>query len=456
MAEVTIRRIEWEALTPEGRQAVVGADRTADTAAARREKKMLKRIARIIKRVRTEGDAALLDYARRFDGVDKVPKTRDPQAPFLVSKREIAASAASLSPAVRTALQVAIKNARSVHRPHLLACQRGPVGDAVNATAGVTVEHHYTPVSSAGLYVPRGKGSFPSMMVMLGVPATLAAVPRITVVTPPAPDGTVDPATLYAADKLGIDTIHAVGGAQAIAALAYGTASIPRADKLYGPGSTYVTLAKQLLAGVVDVGLPAGPSESMIIADASADPRLTALDLMIEAEHGSDSSAYLVTPSAALAAAVTAELQGRIPGIPQPRRTYVTDVLGGNRGGVIICRDIQEAVGIANLLAPEHLKIDTAAPARVARQVQHSGEILIGPHAAFSVANYCTGANAILPTNRAPRTHSGLSVEDFLIRRAHISIDKRGIDNLGKHVEALADYEGFHCHAQAIRDRFPR
>ena len=290
------------------------------------------------------------------------------------------------------------------------------------------------------------------MMIMQGVPATLAGVRDIVVVTPPLPDGTADPATLFVAKRLGITRIYTVGGAQAIAALAYGTASIPRVDKIFGPGSGYVNCARALLHTVVDSGFIAGPSESMIIADSNADPQCTALDLLIEAEHGNDSYAYLVTPSATCADNVIGAIMRIIPRIPEPRRSYVCNVLH-RRGGIIHCADLREAADIVNMFCPEHLKIDTAHPQRVAERIDHAGEILLGRDAAFSIANYCVGANSILPTNRHARTHSGLGVADFLVRAHIISIQRNGLQQLQPHVVALADYEGFYCHAEALRAR---
>jgi histidinol dehydrogenase len=279
-------------------------------------------------------------------------------------------------------------------------------------------------------------------------------VPRIVVVTPPDRGGRCDPATLYAARFCGAHEVYRVGGVQALAALAYGTASIAPVEKFLGPGSQYVTAAKRILASVVDVGLPAGPSESMIIADDSADPRLAALDLLIEAEHGPDSQALLVTHSERMAREVAKLLPGLAAELPEPRRTFVSRVLEGY-GGILIAASAEEAVEIANAVAPEHLQIATRDPLVTLSLVRHAAEILLGQTTPFSLANYAIGANAVLPTGGRARTASPLSVRDFLKYSSVAYLTSPGYDTLRDAAITLADYEGFPAHAKALRERRP-
>jgi histidinol dehydrogenase len=319
---------------------------------------------------------------------------------------------------------------------------------------GVRAGERATPVPSVGLYVPRGRGSFPSSTYMMTVPAAVAGVPRIVVVSPPDAAGRCDPATLYTARLCGAHEIYRVG-VQAIAALAWGTESIRAVVKLLGPGSRYVTAAKRLLAGVVDTGLPAGPTESAIIADASADPVRVALDLLIEAEHGSDSQALLLTPSEALAAEVARLLPGFLAKLPEPRRTFAADTLAGY-GGIVVTADLGEAAGIADEIAPEHLQIATADPLATLALVHHAGEILLGQDTPFSLANYAIGANAVLPTGGTAKAWSALSVRDFMKWTSVAWVTGDGYDALKDQAIVLADYEGFPAHALALRERTRR
>ncbi|MGH2508967.1 MAG: histidinol dehydrogenase, partial [Ktedonobacteraceae bacterium] len=312
-----------------------------------------------------------------------------------------------------------------------------------------------TPITSVGLYVPRGKGSFPSVLYMLAVPASIAGVPRIVVCTPPAPDGSVDAASLVAADLCGVHEIYRVGGAQALAALAYGTASIARVHKLTGPGSGYVAAAKRLLHGTIDVGLPAGPSESLLLADASADPELLARDLLIEQEHGPDSSALLVTPSRAIAEAVLQLLPAKIAALPEPRRTFVHTGLesANGTGAIILTNSIDEAIDFTNEYAPEHLEVQTRDPFSILPRLKNAGEILIGPYTPYSAGNYAVGTNAILPTGGFAHTCSCTSVYDFLKRTGLAYVTAEGYPAISTTVQTLAEFEGFPAHANAVQER---
>jgi histidinol dehydrogenase len=309
-----------------------------------------------------------------------------------------------------------------------------------------------TPVASAGLYVPRGKGSFPSVMLMLSVPARVAGVERIVVVTPPNEQGKADAASLVAAEIAGISEVYAVGGMQAVAGLAYGTETLPKVSKIVGPGSSYVSAAKRLLYGVIDVGLPAGPSEAIILCDETADPRLAALDLLVEAEHGPDSAALLVTHSREVAAEAEKLLAGYIAELPDWRRKFVENVLGGY-GGILLTASLEESIDFVNEYAPEHLEILTADPFSTLNRIRNAGEILLGPYTPIPTSNYCLGLNAILPTGGFARSFSSVSVWDFLKRSGIGYVNRAGYEKLGPTTAVLADYEGFPAHAMAIRKR---
>jgi len=397
--------------------------------------------AAILEDVRINRDKALRSLTLKFDKADITG------LPLMVTEKEYDVAGKILDKKVRDALEYSIENVRTYHRKQL------PQGfESFEVRPGIHAGERLLPIDSAGLYVPRGRGSFPSMLYMLSVPAVEAGVKRVCVVTPPNTDGSVDPACLYAARLCGIKEVYRVGGAQAIAALAFGTESIKPVVKINGPGSAYVTAAKRLLFGKIDVGLPAGPSESIVLADASADPYKAALDLLIEAEHGSDSAALLVTDSIHLAEKVRRHLVSIIENVPEPRKTFLSDVFSGY-GGIIISSDMKEAVEIVNNYAPEHLQIVSESPAETSKLIRNAGEILLGQDTPFSIANYTTGPNAVLPTGGMAKTCSPVSVRDFMKSTSIIRADRKGLESVTPHVTALADYEGFFTHAGALRMR---
>lgn len=398
----------------------------------------------IVSEVRERGDEALRRFTLQFDKAD----LRD--QPIQVSDDEIAAAPEKLSKELTAALEYAVENVRRFH-----ASQLPPESEMATIRSGVIAGERTSPIESAGLYVPRGRGTFPSMLYMLAVPASLAGVENIAVATPPGPDGSVDPACLYAATLCGVHRVYRVGGAQAIAALAYGTESVLRARKIVGPGSAYVAAAKQLVADRADTGLPAGPTESMVLADGGADPETVALDLAIEAEHGLDSAALLVTDDNALAEAVARRLPEIIEKAPEPRRSFLREVFG-NYGGILVAETMAEAIAFVNEYAPEHIKVQTEDPWDTLEAIRNAGEILLGEHAAFSLANYAVGANAVLPTGGYAHTWSPVSVLDFVKRSSVVYVSKQGYRSLRDHVLALADHEGFYMHAQALRERRER
>ncbi len=395
----------------------------------------------VIERVRNEGDAAVVEFARKFDAPNfNADLLRATPEDFAEARR-------SLSPEITSAIEAAHTN---IYRFHVEQMPEPMWFTEVQP--GIMAGEKVTPIASAGLYVPRGKGAFPSVMLMLAAPAMVAGVPRIVVVTPPTPEGKADAASLVAAEVCGVTEVYVVGGMQAIAALAFGTERIPRVDKLIGPGSSYVSAAKRLLYGTVDVGLPAGPSESIILCDEHVDPRLAALDLLVEAEHGSESAAILVTHSEDVAIAVLEALPGYIDELPQWRRDFINNVLS-NYGGVLLTKSLDESIQFVNDYAPEHLEVLTNDPFITLQKLKNAGEILLGHYTPIPTANYCLGLNAILPTGGFARSFSSVSVWDFLKRSGIGYLSPEGYGRLQGITATLADYEGFPAHAMAIRKR---
>lgn len=395
----------------------------------------------VIDRVQTEGDAAVVDYARRFDA-------KDFAAPMLkASPADFAAARAALSPEIIAAIELAHANILTFHEEQMPERMW-----FTEVQPGIMAGEKITPIASAGLYVPRGKGAFPSVMLMLATPAKVAGVPHIVVVTPPRPDGKADDASLVAAQICGVDEVYVVGGMQAVAALAYGTQSIPKVNKIIGPGSSYVSAAKRLLYGTVDVGLPAGPSEAIILTDEHVDPRLAALDLLVEAEHGPESAALLVTHSRAVAEQALAVLPEYIAQLPEWRRAFVTNVLS-SYGGILLTESLEDSIAFVNEYAPEHLEVLVKDPFITLNKIHNAGEILLGELTPIPTANYALGLNAILPTGGFAKTFSSVSVWDFLKRSGVGYLSREGYDRLQGAVATLADYEDFPAHAFAIRKR---
>jgi histidinol dehydrogenase len=325
--------------------------------------------------------------------------------------------------------------------------------------AGVLAGERWAPIPSVACYVPRGKGSFPSVCLMTLVPAVVAKVPRVILITPPGPNGLVDDATLFVARAVGVTEIYKCGGAQAVAAVAFGTATVPKCDKIVGPGSPWVVAAKQLLSRQIDPGPPAGPSEAIVLADSTANPWKAALDLVNESEHGPDSSAFLVTSDTGIADLV----DGYVPKIwerqSESRRAFSRTVLTGRRGGVVLCRDMDEAIAFTNDYAAEHLQVHSADPFSYLERLVNAGEILLGEHAAICLGNFVLGPNAVLPTAGAARTASPLSVYDYLKRTSLVHVTPAGYPPLAEAARTLAEYEGFDGHALAVspwRDSPPK
>ncbi len=396
----------------------------------------------IIEAVRTRGDEALIEYTKAFDRVVLQPGN------LRVSDEEWQRGLAMVTEVMAETLSYAAGNIRRFH-----AAQMPEPIWMMEVDEGIMAGEKVTPISDVALYVPRGKGSFPSVLLMLGTPAVVAGVPRIIVITPPNEKGEVDPAILFAANLLGIKEIYKVGGAQAIAAVAYGTESVPKCAKVIGPGNPYVTAAKRLLAGVIDPGVPAGPSEAIILADEGANPHHVALDLLIEAEHGPDSASLLVTPSLKLADDVEKELIQLINTMESDkRREFATTVLS-RYGGLVEVNSMEEAVDFVNEYAPEHMEVQVREPFALLPQLKNAGEILLGDHTPITLCNFLLGPNAILPTGRNARTISAVSIHDFIKRSSIGYVTKEGFAKVRDLAARFADMEGFETHARAVRER---
>ena len=396
-------------------------------------------VEKIINDVRLHGDKALRELNKRFDKAPGDTAIKVPESHFKEAE-------ALLSQEIKDALEYSVENVRRYHEDQ--------VPDGLHwkeIRPGIMAGERTGPIDSAAFYVPRARGSFPSMLYMMAVPAQIAGVKRIAMASPPDENGRVDPACLYTARLCGVHEVYAMGGAQAWAALAYGSESVQKVDKCLGPGSKYVAAAKRLLGDVLDCGLPAGPSESIILADATPDPVDIARNLLVEAEHGSDSAALLITDSQRLAQEVSINLSKLGDKLPEPRRTFVEDVMSGY-GGILIVKSIEDGAELANRFATEHLQIRTIDPFATLGLITNAGEILLGNNVPFSAANYSVGANAVLPTGGNARTWSGVSVGDFKKRSSVVYMTESGLNDLRSHAAALAEYEGFPAHQRALTD----
>jgi histidinol dehydrogenase len=393
--------------------------------------------------VAAAGDGALCAALRRFDGVEARPDD------LRVGDAELDGAGATLAPELREALDSMISALRAYNERVLRdADWREEIAP------GVRVGEQARPIASAAIYVPCGKGSFPSVMAHLGVPAAVAGVRRVVVLSPPLRStGRVDPAYLYVAAQLGLREVWRVNGPSGIAAAALGSSSIPRVRKIVGPGSPAVTVAQLLGAehGVA-TNMLQGPSESLILADDSADPVLLALDLLTEAEHGPDSAATLVTWSESLAEAVASAAEPRLAALPPEQREYATATLTG-LGGILICADEAEACAFANDYAVEHLQIATADPDATLARIEHAAEILIGQHTPMAAANFTIGVPNTLPSGGFAAVSSGVTVRTFLTTSSLAELTAAGLARVGPPARVIAEYERFPAHVQAIAGR---
>jgi histidinol dehydrogenase len=392
----------------------------------------------ILHAVRTGGDAALRELTLRFDHVD-VADLRVPDA-------DIKAALDRIPPALRQALEVARDNIDAYHR-----IQLHPDGE--HRRAGLTVRELRRPVDRAGLYIPGGRAPLASTVLMTAVPARVAGVAELAMVTPPGPDGAVNPAILAAAAIAGVDEVYVVGGAQGVAALAYGTETIRGVDVIVGPGNMYVATAERLVAQEGAVGVPSaftGPSEVAVVADGSINLDWVAIDLVVQAEHGPDGLSYLITWSEAVAEAVGAAVERFTA--TSPRRAEITSTL--DRGGYTVLVDgPEQAMAVSNVIAAEHLELMVADPESLVALVRSAGAVFTGPWAPASVGDYVAGPSHVLPTARSARFGSALRVDDFCKHIHIVDLDRAGLERLAPHVVAIAEVEGLAAHADSVRMR---
>src|SRR5215212_3784286 len=395
-------------------------------------------VASIIADVRLRGDEALLDYTARFDKVE-LKQIR-------VSEQELRESAAGADERVRRALREAIDNVREFHERQVEESW------SINARSGVQLGQRITPLERVGLYVPGGTAAYPSSVVMNVVPAQVAGVERIIVTTPPR-TLSESPAVAAALVELNVNEVYAVGGAQAIAALAFGTETVPRVDKITGPGNKYVAAAKKLVFGVVGIDAIAGPTEVVIVADETARAEFIAADLLAQAEHGEDASAVLITNSESLVRSVAEEVERQAESLP--RREIVTASLK-DYGAIVLVETLAEACLIVNELAPEHVEIVTSDDEGIAQEIRHAGAIFFGSYTPEAVGDYLAGPNHVLPTSRTARFSSALGVYDFVKRTSLVRYEEQAFARVAESVAVLAECEGLGGHARSAMIRKDR
>jgi len=404
---------------------------------------LVQSVSTIIAAVRSDGDSAVLKYTQSFD--------RRPGASWdelVVGQDQLQEALGAVGDVEREALHAAASRVETYHRQQ---AQRQPSTWSYVDELGNELGQRITPLTRVGVYVPGGQASYPSTVLMTVIPARVAGVQEVCM-TVPMPDGKANRLVLAAAAVAGVDRVFGIGGAQAIAAMAYGTQSIPQVDKIVGPGSAYVAEAKRQVFGPVAIDMIAGPSEILVIADDTADPRWVALDLFSQAEHDASAQAILVTPSEDLLAAVQREIAALLPTLER------ADIIGrslSSRGALIRCRDLSEAAAIANRIAPEHLAINVAQPleAQVLEQVRHAGAIFLGAHSAEVMGDYAAGPSHVLPTFGTARYASPLGVNDFLKASSIIRMDTAGVERVARISAVLARGEGFDGHARAAEAR---
>jgi histidinol dehydrogenase len=424
--------LDWKRLDEDGRASVLRRPAQRDAAG------LLQRTRVIVDDVRARGDAALRDWTERLDGVRLET--------FAVTKQEFDAAAAALSDEQRQALERAIDTVTRFHELQTLPALR------LETAPGVVCERMTVPLEAVGLYVPAGSAPLPSTALMLAVPAKIAGCPIRVMCTPPRPDGTADPAVLVAARLCGIRKVFKLGGAQAVAAMAYGTASVPKVVKIFGPGNSWVTAAKQLVAQDADgaaLDMPAGPSEVLVIADESARPAFVAADLLAQAEHSPDAQVLLVTISRTTAEACVAEVARQLAELP--RKEIAAQAIAESR--VLLVPDINTAMEVCNRYAPEHLILQVTSPRNLLPQVRNAGSVFLGEWTPETMGDYCSGTNHVLPTYGHARAYSGLSVIDFVKRITVQELTADGLRGLGPVARTLARLESLDAHANAVTVR---
>jgi len=424
--------LDWSALDESRRTDVLRRPAQREAAS------LMERAGRIVDEVRTRGDAALRDYTERLDGVRLES--------FAVTEQEFLMAETVLSAEQRTALLRAIDTVTRFHQTQSLEAVR------IETSPGVTCERIIVPLNAVGLYVPAGTAPLPSTALMLAIPARIAGCPVRVMCTPPRPDGAADPAVLTAARLCGIEQVFKLGGAQAVAAMAYGTASVPKVDKIFGPGNSWVTAAKQIVASDAlgaALDMPAGPSEVLVIADASARPAFVAADLLAQAEHSTDAQVVLVTTSREMADACIAEVEKQLAALP--RREIAEQAIAGSR--VILVADLATALDVSNRYAPEHLILQVESPRAWLPRVRNAGSVFLGAWTPETMGDYCSGTNHVLPTYGHARAYSGLSVIDFVKRITVQEVTPAGLADLGVTARTLARLESLDAHANAITVR---
>ena len=402
------------------------------------------RVADILADVEKRGDAAVLEYTQRFDGL-----AASSMAELEITQAELQAALAQITPAQRSALEAAAARVRDYHQRQLEACGRSwSYRDADGTLLGQKV----TPLDRVGIYVPGGKAAYPSSVLMNAIPAHVAGVGEIVMVVP-TPRGERNPLVLAAAYVAGVSRAFTIGGAQAVGALAYGTATVPRVDKVTGPGNAYVASAKRRVFGQVGIDMIAGPSEILVLADGTTPPDWVAMDLFSQAEHDELAQSILLCPDAGYIAQVQAEIDRLIDGMP--RRDVIRASLEG-RGALILTKDMDEACAISNRIAPEHLEVSSRDAHRWEPLLRHAGAIFLGAFTSESLGDYCAGPNHVLPTSGTARFSSPLGVYDFQKRSSLIEVSEQGAQTLGVIAAELAYGEGLQAHAQAAEFRLKR
>ena len=392
----------------------------------------------ILAAVRTRGDTALHEFTQRFDRWQP-----DAANPLEISRAQLDSALINLAPEIRAALEVAAKRIRTYHEHQIQTSWTFTEAD------GTVLGTQITPLDRVGLYVPGGKAAYPSSVLMNAIAAKVAGVAELIMVTP-TPDGVINETVLAAAALAGVDRVFRVGGAQAVGALAYGTASIPAVDKIVGPGNEYVAAAKRQVFGVVGIDMVAGPSEILVIADGTSNPDWVAMDLFSQAEHDEIAQAILLCPDEHFIDHVAASIEKQIDAMP---RAAIIRASLANRGALIHVRDLTEACQISNKIAPEHLELSVADPNALLLQIRHAGAIFMGVNASESLGDYCAGPNHVLPTSGTARFSSPLGVYDFQKRSSVIQISAAGAKTLGRIAATLARAEGLEAHAQSAEFR---
>jgi len=398
--------------------------------------------AAILADVKARGDAAVLEYTNKFDRLSATS-----MAALEIPRADLQAALDGLPEAQRMALQAAAQRVRAYHERQKIEC--GSDGFTFTEADGTVLGQKVTPLDKVGIYVPGGKAAYPSSVLMNAIPAKVAGVAEVIMVVP-TPDGVKNPLVLAAAQIAGVDRVFTIGGAQAVGALAYGTATIPQVDKIVGPGNAYVAAAKRRVFGLVGIDMIAGPSEILVLADGSTDPDWVAMDLFSQAEHDELAQSILVCPDAAYLQRVRESVDRLIDGMP--RRDVIRTSLT-NRGAMVKVRDMDEACAIANLIAAEHLEISALEPNRWADKIRHAGAMFLGRYSSESLGDYCAGPNHVLPTSRTARFSSPLGVYDFQKRSSIIHVSEDGAQSLGKVAAALAYGEGLQAHARSAELR---